>query len=329
MAPTSPPDQHQEKGSSRGPGRLISVGKAAKATGISADTLRVWERRYPKLRPLRLPSGHRRYTAEQVRWLRLIGEAMDHGHRPAALLAKSATELTRLLKEPRSAQPARAAASRDTARLIELGASFRGREFRKALHDARRGLDVHGFLSRRVGPLLVGMGERWERGKLDICGEHYISELVEDYLRKLRGTVAVNESAPWIILATLPGERHVLGLHMAAVLCAREGMNVHFLGREAPVEHIVLAARKTGARAVGVSVSLATGGIETDHALADLRRDLSARATILVGGRGAKRFRRGVKGVEYVDDLEGLRGKIAALRGDSGENLAAGPRVDS
>ena len=41
-------------------------------TGIGRDTLRVWERRYGRPEPIRLPSGHRRYTAEQIRWLRRV-----------------------------------------------------------------------------------------------------------------------------------------------------------------------------------------------------------------------------------------------------------------
>ena len=62
---------------------LHSIGDVAEATGISVDTVRVWERRYGKPKPVRLPSGHRRYTDAQIRWLRRVAEALAHGNRPS------------------------------------------------------------------------------------------------------------------------------------------------------------------------------------------------------------------------------------------------------
>jgi DICT domain-containing protein len=44
----------------------ISIGEVAARTGVSEGTLRTWERRYGFPVPERLPSGHRRYRAEDV-----------------------------------------------------------------------------------------------------------------------------------------------------------------------------------------------------------------------------------------------------------------------
>ena len=53
---------------------LYPIGTVADVTGVNPITLRAWERRYGKPRAVRLPSGHRRYTQDQVRWLRRIAE---------------------------------------------------------------------------------------------------------------------------------------------------------------------------------------------------------------------------------------------------------------
>jgi MerR family transcriptional regulator, light-induced transcriptional regulator len=54
---------------------LLSIGEAARVTGLSEATLRAWERRYGFPRPQREPSGHRRYPAEEVeRITRVIAE---------------------------------------------------------------------------------------------------------------------------------------------------------------------------------------------------------------------------------------------------------------
>jgi methylmalonyl-CoA mutase cobalamin-binding subunit len=251
--------------------------------GLTSRSPKLWGTT-TKLRPHRLLSGHRRYSPEQVRWLKLIAEAMDRGHRPGALLTRSGAQIRALLAKDDRRERRPRAEERETERLIRLGSKFQRPAFLGALDGARRRLRVEGHLSERIAPLLDDVGKKWEEGKLDICQEHFISELVEDYLRKLRGETGPRRGAPWIVLTTLPGEKHILGLHMVAVSCARAGLNVLFLGRESPPEEIALAARRSGARAVGISVSLATGGVDTDRALSSLRDLLPEGMLLIVGG---------------------------------------------
>ena len=50
----------------------LTIGGLSTATGVSADTLRAWESRHGFPAPVRLPSGHRRYTAAQVDQVRQV-----------------------------------------------------------------------------------------------------------------------------------------------------------------------------------------------------------------------------------------------------------------
>jgi hypothetical protein len=72
---------------------LLSIGEVAEATGLTPDVLRIWERRYGVPRPLRLPSGHRRYPTSELVRLRTLAEACAAGQRPgSALRAATAGE---------------------------------------------------------------------------------------------------------------------------------------------------------------------------------------------------------------------------------------------
>jgi hypothetical protein len=51
----------------------------SRLTGVPADTLRVWERRYEVVTPLRTPSGTRLYSAEDIGRLSLIKQLVDRG----------------------------------------------------------------------------------------------------------------------------------------------------------------------------------------------------------------------------------------------------------
>lgn len=61
-----------------GPARY-RIGAVSRLTGISPDTLRIWERRYDVVTPLRSPRGGRLYSVEDVARLRLIRELVDAG----------------------------------------------------------------------------------------------------------------------------------------------------------------------------------------------------------------------------------------------------------
>lgn len=70
-APTDSPDQRSDQ--------TYRIGAVARLTGIPPDTLRVWERRYAVVTPVRSDAGTRLYRAEDVSRLSLIKRLVDNG----------------------------------------------------------------------------------------------------------------------------------------------------------------------------------------------------------------------------------------------------------
>jgi DNA-binding transcriptional MerR regulator/methanogenic corrinoid protein MtbC1 len=278
---------------------LVSIGGLAAATGISPDAIRVWERRYGRPEPIRLPSGHRRYTPEQIRWLRRVAEALAAGHKPSQVVGASDSELDRLLgrrkEEPRAEEL--------TPYLDGLRAFREDRILDRLWLDWRRhGPDA--FLDRIMGPLVRRVGDAWADGDLDVRHEHYFTLIVEHFLSSARISVAERARGPAVLLATLVSEAHGLGLQMVALACVRAGARPRILGVEVPLAEIVGAAVEIPADVVGISVSLSSGGVETDRALARLRERLAPHVRLVVGGRGARGPRRGPRGIEYIAGLK-------------------------
>jgi methanogenic corrinoid protein MtbC1 len=127
-----------------------------------------------------------------------------------------------------------------------------------------------------------------------------------DFLMSVRLSLPENEDGPVVLLTTLTGELHGLGLQMAAIVAMLAGARVRILGTDTPNEEIVKAADEFAARAVAVSISLATGGVQTDRIVRALREQLPDHVDLIVGGRGARGVRRGPRGVVYVKDLAEL-----------------------
>ena len=72
---------------------MYSIGAVTRYTGLSAHTLRVWERRYPGFEVNRSGSGRRLYTREDIRRLSLIKKLTAAGHKDSELGALSIDQL--------------------------------------------------------------------------------------------------------------------------------------------------------------------------------------------------------------------------------------------
>jgi hypothetical protein len=85
------------------------------------------------------------------------------------------------------------------------------------------------------------------------------------------------------------------------------------LGADLPADELARAASDARARFVGVSVSLATGGVDTDARLSGLREEVPAGVPIVVGGEGARGPRRAPRGVDVVHSMGEFEAWLARL----------------
>jgi DNA-binding transcriptional MerR regulator len=308
---------------------LQGIGAVERDTGLSKDTLRVWERRYAFPNPERDATGERVYPRDQVEKLRAIKRLMDGGHRPGKIVHCSLEELRRLSQERDSlgsgrgkvhalaraeARAAAAVPQADLAPHLDLVRSHRIVELRRALsHEvARRGLGR--FVSEVAAPLNVAIGELWMQGNLEIFEEHLYTESMQVVLRHAISAVPVTPQAPRVLLTTFPHEQHGLGLLMAEAMLVLEGAHCMSLGVETPVWDIARAAHSQQMDIVALSFSLAYPVAQAVEGLAGLRRALPAGAEIWAGGGSELLARRLPDGVRGMGSLESVRDEVAAWR---------------
>lgn len=72
---------------------VFHIGAVARMTGLSADTIRAWERRYTVVVPTRTPTKHRLYSREDISRLALIKSLVDSGDRIGAVADLSVEQL--------------------------------------------------------------------------------------------------------------------------------------------------------------------------------------------------------------------------------------------
>lgn len=292
------PDRERDESNAR-----LSIGALSRAAGIPVETLRTWESRYGFPVPERRPSGHRLYPVSVVPRLRRIAEALAGGHRARQVVPASDADLRQLMGAPRPGPAALPARASDVAQLMTLVEAFAADRLTLALLGASARLSPLAFVETIAAPLLRAVGEAWAAGKLEVRHEHFVSERLGDVLRSLRLPLEESSTGPLVVLSTLPGESHALGLQMAAVVLASAGCRVLYLGAETPLPEMVTLTRDLGARALALSVSASSPRAGTATRVRKLRGMLPRRTALLVGGAGAPG---GAPGVHVFPDLRAL-----------------------
>jgi len=266
------------------------VRTAAQLTGLSADLIRVWEKRYSVVKPVRGPRGARLYSAADVARLRALAAAVAAGRSIGDIAHLDSHDLQAL----NTPVPAAEASQRDgsapshrvVATILECVQQLDGLGADRHLSDAWLALGNNAFLHEVVEPLLHEVGEAWVRGEVSIAQEHLVSGIVRNLITgMLRARPILHQ--PAVLLATPPGERHELGLLLAALVAHDCGVGVGYLGIDLPAAEIAAAATSRGCPVVALSVvGPANRGSAVD-AVRELDRSLAPATEIWLGGGDA------------------------------------------
>ena len=294
----------------------LSISAVERETRLSKDILRAWEKRYGFPAPQRDAHGERRYPAWQVERLRLMKRLMDHGHRPGQLATLPAEQLAALLPRP---SPCPGSQPRRGGGVIEqLLATVKHNPaaFQRSMQDQLAHEGLQRFVEHIAAPLTAAVGQRWEDGSFEVFDEHFYTEETARVLRKAIDALPGSGDAPRILLTTLPGEPHGLGLLMAEALLALDGAACVSLGTETPLLDIARAAPAFGANVVALSFSAAYPRRQIGGALRQLRLALPAGIAIWAGGAGIA-LQAAIEGVRLLPSLDDGRRALADFRLES------------
>jgi MerR family transcriptional regulator, light-induced transcriptional regulator len=295
----------------------LSISAVERDTGLSKDTLRVWERRYGFPSPERDSVGERAYSLDQVEKLRIVKRLMDGGHRPGRVVPMRVEDLKQLSENTVDAsRPTAITAAPDLRLLMELLRSNQIDGLRRHLQQLGMTLGLLRFVCEVIIPFNTLVGDSWMRGQLEIHEEHAYSELLQIVLRgalaNLPPSVALDR--PRVLLTTFPNEPHSLGLLMAETLFALEGAKCLSLGVQTPVWNMALAvaAYKSDILALGFTGCMNPNQVV--EGLTELRAKVPAGVEIWVGGSAPVLQRRPVDGVIALGALSDITSQVERWR---------------
>jgi MerR family transcriptional regulator, light-induced transcriptional regulator len=275
-------EQGERTGEGKGRYRINVV---AEMTGVSAATLRAWERRYGFPVPSRTASSYRVYTDHDVALIRRMQELCDEGMSPADAAAAVLAEPT---VEPTAPIDAADPFAPFHRRIVEAVAAFDPNALERAVEETLVLGPATTIFDRVFGPAMAEIGGRWEAGALSVAQEHLATQVLESTARKLLGLIAPRTDRR-VVLACFDDEQHSFPLYGVALHVASWGFGVIFLGARTPPDAIAHVVRELDPVLVGLSVTVPP---PTPRARSLVESYASACGDLpwIVGGRGAKKI---------------------------------------
>jgi methanogenic corrinoid protein MtbC1 len=136
-----------------------------------------------------------------------------------------------------------------------------------------------------IAPALFLVGEKWASGAITVADEHLASEIALRVLalqREARRTIRRRRQRRVLLLAP-QGERHVIGLQMAADLLFGAGYDTYMLGADVPLADVGRAAARYDADVVCFTATMPETGERLDAAI-DYLRGARPGCAVLLGG---------------------------------------------
>ncbi len=288
----------------------FSIGTVERDTGISRDTLRIWERRYGYPQPLRNAKGERIYPESQLRHLQKLRRFLDQGMRPGKLLRLTEAEFMALESASSGAQTETLSSREPLSPLVVACLTAVQQLDEQALIDrlelAHQQYGMANFIRQIIAPCVTTVGDAWARGDIEVYQEHFFTQVLTQYLNIEIAKMRSGGSRPLVLLGSLPSELHTLGLSMTAAMLACHGLACIQLGASMPVDQLSKAAQEFNVNIVGVSFSSAYPYNNIHNDIRELRDSVPGDIDIWVGGEGVRKLRKLPVGVRKFTDFAQL-----------------------
>lgn len=229
---------------------IFNLKAVLKETGVSADTLRAWERRYGIPSPQRTPGGHRLYSEHDISMIKWLVARQGEG-----LSISRAVEMWReqILsgKDPLETMPGPRPGSfgaqsiylppetgLDALRAQWLAACLNFNET-TAEQTLNLAFSLYPLETVSVDLLARGLteiGMLWFENRASVQQEHFASSLAARRLDALIAAAPAPGRPHSILIGCPPNEWHNFSGMLLTLLLRRRGLNVIYLGANVPTD---------------------------------------------------------------------------------------------
>ncbi|WP_367773975.1 MerR family transcriptional regulator [Flavobacterium sp. WC2421] len=217
---------------------VFSIKDLENLSGIKAHTIRIWEKRYNVLQPMRTDTNIRLYDLASLQKLLNITLLHDHGYKISKIAAYSEEKIPSLVREITSSKNAKNhAISAFKMAMMNFDQELffntynwliAEKSFKEVFHQV--------FI-----PLMNELGLLWQTDTISPAHEHFISYLIKQKLviniEKVQ-TQKPSKTDKVFVLSLPMNEIHELGLMYINYEIVLQGYKAIYLGESMPIENL-------------------------------------------------------------------------------------------
>lgn len=214
-------------------------------TGVSATTLRAWERRYGLLKPARTPKGHRLYSAKDIDLVNKIVSLLNSG----LTISQAVKQLDRPDAEPVSSD-IEAHWANMQYRMLKAVQHFDQARLDRAYSDALALYPVDTVNDQLLQPVIKAIGGQQADHQLAIAEQLFFYAYLRSKLGARLQHVSNQARGNKLLIAGLPGDFDEIGILLFASVLVGYGYQVTYLGINVPLDALPQVTQRAGASAL-------------------------------------------------------------------------------
>jgi len=260
---------------------MYSIKDLEYLSGIKAHTIRIWEKRYHLIAPLRTDTNIRTYSDDDVRRILNVALLVKNGYKISSVATfdqvKLQTEVLRINRNINDPE-------KNIDQLIYQTVNLDTFGFEQLLDKI---ISEYGFsktIQNIIFPLFERIGILWQAGSIFTAHEHFVSNLIRNRLISETAKFVIPESSKTVLFFLRENEWHELGLIFFNFLAAQAGFRCVYLGQSLPFEDLSNLLINSHFDFVCTSFIQAIEKTELEQYLANLSLVFN-RNKILVAGR--------------------------------------------
>lgn len=275
---------------------LYNTRAVVQLTQVPADTFRAWERRYGLPQPYRTSGNQRLYSERDIGIILWLRDRTVEGMTISQAIQRLRVELPALDNNPppqdsplepelQASIEQESSVAQFRRRIVEAIIDFDDTACDRAIDEAFGLFSIETCCNWVLEPVLVDVGDRWERGELTVSAEHFATRLIQRRLYVLLASISPPSHRGVVITACPQGEQHEVGLLILSIFLARRNLRVIYLGANVPAPDLVTTVTSIEPDLVCLGAS-ATSTAEVAMEVARQIAALDSPPQVMLGGRG-------------------------------------------
>ncbi len=218
---------------------IFSIKDLENLSGIKAHTIRIWEKRYAILEPMRTDTNVRFYDIKNLQKLLNIVLLHNYGYKISKIALLEPGEIPKKVREIVSSKSAKIHAINDFKMAMM---HFDHSMFLKTYDDLLKDKSFREIFYEIIIPLMEELGYLWQSETISLSHEHFISYLIKQKLLSIteicqRNTPTKNDRVYILFLPS--NEIHELGLMYLNYEYLNNGYHTIYLGESVPIESLI------------------------------------------------------------------------------------------